>query len=83
MARAAARTKTAQTPKRRGPDPAGRVDLLVINLLERAVQLYGDVALRGVYGTCKPRIDRALRQHLGHIRVYMGRAPRPGGGHAR
>ena len=80
MAKAA--TKRDTTPKRRGPDPTGRVDLLAIGLLERAVQIYGDLPLRGVYGTYKKQIDRALRQHLGHVRIYMTRPPRIGGRHA-
>ncbi len=81
-------TKTPTTRKRRAPDPAGRVDILAIRLLEKAVELYGDIPLRGVYGTFKPDIDRTLRQHLRKFKLYVPPAPQPrimpqGGPHAR
>ena len=55
----------------RRPDPTGRVDLLAIGLLERAITLYGDLPLRGIYGTLKPEIDRSIRRHLGKIKIYV------------
>jgi hypothetical protein len=75
------RPKAAKAPRaRKGPDPTGRVDLLAIGLLERAVQIYGDVPLRGIYGTHKKQIDQAIRRYLGGVRIYMGRAPQLGAG---
>lgn len=78
--------------KRRGPDPAGRVDILAIRLLEKAVEVYGDIPLRGVYGTFKRDIDRTIKRNLGRFRLYVPPAPPPrimpqtkteGGPHAR
>jgi hypothetical protein len=62
-------TRSQQAMRR--TDPAGRVDILVIRLLEHAVSTYGDLPLRGIYGTFKPEIDRSLKQHLGKIRIYV------------
>ena len=80
--------------KRRGPDPTGRLDILAIRLLEVGVSLYGDLALRGIYGTYKGDIDRTIRRKLGKIKFYfppggelkLGMANQPpatGGPHAR
>jgi len=62
---------TQKAPRRRAPDPAGRVDILVSRLLEVAVEQYGDLPLRGVYGTYKTEINRAIRKHLGKVRFHM------------
>ncbi len=66
----------SQVPKTRAVDPTGRVDLLAIRLLERAVSIHGDLPLRAVYGSYKKQIDGALRQHLGGVRVYFD-GPKP------
>ena len=59
------------TARRRGPNPTGRLDLCAIRLLEHAVGAYGDIPLRGIYGTYKPEIDRAIKRHLGKVRIYV------------
>ena len=76
--------KAAKTPKlprlRRLPDPTGRVDLLAIRLLEVAIAKYGDLPLRGIYGTYKGEIDRALKRHLGKVKFYFPTPAQLGGG---
>jgi hypothetical protein len=47
------------------------VDILAIRLLERLVDRYGDLPLRGLYGTYKKEIDRTVKRHLGKIRFYF------------
>ncbi len=75
------RIKRPREPRlRRVPDPAGRVDILAIRLLERLVESHGDVAMRGVYGTYKTEIDRALRRHLGRFKLYIPPRTLPQGG---
>jgi hypothetical protein len=70
------------------------VDVLAIRLLEMAVATYGDLPLRGIYGTYKADIDRTIRRSLGKIKFYfppggelkLGMAnppPATGGSHAR
>ena len=59
------------TAKHKGPDPAGRVDILVIRLLQKAVEVYGDLPLRGVYGSYRKQINRIIRRHLGKVRFHM------------
>lgn len=59
------------TVKRRGPDPTGRLDLCAIRLLEHAVGIYGDIPMRGIYGTYKREIDGAIKRHLGKMRIYV------------
>lgn len=76
-----AKAKPNSTPvRRRGPDPAGRVDILIIRLIERAVGDHGSIPLRGVYGTYKKDIDRAIRRHLGKVKFYF---PADRGTHVR
>ncbi len=58
-------------PRGRTTDPTGRVDLLIVRLLERAVQIHGDLPLRAVYGSYKKQIDGAIRRHLGGVKVYF------------
>lgn len=57
--------------RRNGKASVGRLDLLAIHLLETAVSTHGDLPMRGVYGTFKPQIDRAIQQHLGPVRFYF------------
>jgi hypothetical protein len=65
-------TETSRsTVKRRGPDPTGRLDVCAIRLLEHAVGAYGDIPMRGIYGTYKSEIDRAIKRHLGRVRIYV------------
>ncbi len=64
-------SKTATVPRRRRPDPTGRVDVLAIRLMEYFVGKYGDLPLRGLYGTYKKDIDRTVKRHLGKIRFYF------------
>lgn len=82
-----AKGKATRPPRLRKPtDPAGRVDILAIRLLEVAVTKYGDIHLRGIYGTYKTEIDRALRRHLGKFKLYippqLQAASQPGGRNA-
>ena len=56
---------------RRQPDPAGRVDLLAIRVLERLVETSPNLVLRGIYGTHKKEINRALRSTFGGFRFHM------------
>jgi len=81
-----AKAKTNSVPvRRRGPDPTGRVDILAIRVLERLVEGSPNLLLRGIYGTHKKEIDRALRSNFGKLRFHMdgyGRV-RLGGQHAR
>ena len=67
----------ARSQHARRSDPTGRLDLCAIRLLEHAVSVYGDLPLRGVYGTFKPEIDRSIKRTLGSIRVYVPPAPKP------
>jgi hypothetical protein len=67
---------------RRGPDPTGRVDMLLIGLLEVSVGKYGSIPLRGIYGTYKKEIDRAIRRHVGKVRFYFPTPAQIGGSHA-
>jgi hypothetical protein len=55
----------------RRADPVGRLDLCAIRLLEVAVETYGDLPIRGIYGTFKPEIDRSIKRTLGHVRIYV------------
>lgn len=65
-------------------DPAGRVDILASRLLEKLVETHGDLAMRGIYGTYKTEINRAIKRHLGQFRVHVaGIAPRAGVANAR
>ena len=57
--------------RKRGADPAGRVDILAIRVLERFVENSSNLLIRGIYGSSKKDIDRALRQNLGQLRFYM------------
>jgi hypothetical protein len=68
------RTTQSQSPfpqRRRRADPTGRLDILAIRFLEVGVNLYGDLALRGIYGTYKAEIDRTIRRKLGKVRFYF------------
>ena len=56
---------------RRRSDPTGRVDILAIRLLEHAVATFGDLPIRGIYGTFKPEIDRSIKRTLGSVRIYV------------
>lgn len=77
MAKARTITAKAKAPKgpkprlRVIPDPAGRVDILAIRLLEVMVDKYGDIPLRGIYGTYKADIDRAIKRNLGKFKFYI------------
>ena len=61
----------SQHAMRRRSDPVGRLDLCAIRLLEVAVETYGDLPIRGIYGTFKPEIDRSIKRTLGSVRVYV------------
>jgi hypothetical protein len=39
--------------------------------MEYFVGKYGDLPLRGLYGTYKKDIDRTVKRHLGKIRFYF------------
>ena len=82
--KAARMPKPAKASRGKTPvDPAGRVDLLAIQLLEVAVATYGDIPLRTVYGTYKDDIDRMLRRKLGKVKMYIPPAKQvQGGDHA-
>jgi len=58
-------------PRPAPEDPTGRVDILAMRLLERAVSLYGDLAIRTIYGSYREEINRALKRRLGRVRVYF------------
>jgi hypothetical protein len=60
----------AKAPRRQ-PDPAGRVDLLAIRVLERWVETSPNLLLRGIYGTHKKEINRVLRSGLGAFHFHM------------
>ena len=78
-----AKAKTNSVPvRKRGPDPTGRVDVLCIRLLEVAVAQHGTIPLRGVYGTYKKDIDRAIRRHVGKVKLYFPKPTQIGGTHA-
>jgi len=62
---------------RNGKASLGRLDLLAIRLLENAVSTHGDLPMLGIYGTFKPQIDRAIRQHLGPVRFYFPEPDEP------
>jgi hypothetical protein len=59
---------------KRRSDPVGRLDICAIRLLEVAVETYGDLPIRGLYGTFKPEIDRSIKRTLGHVRIYVPQA---------
>ena len=63
--------KIPKQPRKRTVDPAGRVDILAIRLLEKLVETHGDLPMRGIYGTYKGEIDRAIKLHLGKFRVHV------------
>ena len=56
---------------RRRSDPVGRLDLCAIRLLEHAVATFGDLPIRGIYGTFKPEIDQSIKRTLGSVRIYV------------
>ena len=73
-------TTRSKTPaKRKGPDPQGRVDILLIRLLEVAVANHGSIPLRGIYGTYKKDIDKSIRQHVGKVKFYFPKPKQIGG----
>jgi hypothetical protein len=75
-----AKAKTNSVPvRRRGPDPTGRVDVLVIRLLEVAVEQHGSLPLRGIYGTYKKDIDQAIRHHVGKVKFHFPKPAQIGG----
>jgi hypothetical protein len=65
----------SQHAMRRRSDPVGRLDLCAIQLLEVAVETYGDLLIRGIYGTFKPEIGRSIKRTLGGIRVHVPQQP--------
>lgn len=78
-----AKAKTNSVPvRRRGSDPTGRVDVLFIRLLEVAVNQHGSLPLRGIYGTYKKEIDRAIRTHVGKVKFYFPKPAQIGGARA-
>lgn len=57
--------------KRATADPAGRVDILAMRILERLVENSDNLLLRGIYGSHKRGINQLLKKNLGKIQFHM------------
>ncbi len=45
--------------------------MCAIRLLEHVIGTSDSIPLRGIYGTYKGDIDRAIRRHLGKVRIFV------------